>query len=205
LSIAAAAVGFVAIARGVSRAEVPADDRRFFLRLSAGAAYLRESWSPAGSSPGAVFSGGGPSLELSLGRSVRPRLVVGGLWQLVGVSDPTESYLGTTYDSPGTARLLDVVAAFADYYPSPRRGFHVGGSAGLLAASNLDRACCLRTYWGAALSVRVGYDVFFSRRWSIGAFAELGAYRYSSSEANVSFASYGLLPTLALALSFDRR
>ena len=150
----------------------------------------------------AVFSGAGPSLELSIGKRVRPRLVVGGLWQFVAVSDPPV-VPGMTYVAPGTDRFLNVVAAFADYYPSPRRGLHVGGSAGVLAASNIDGDCCVRTHWGAALSVRVGYDVFFSRRWSVGALAQLEAYRYSSSEANVSSASNCLLPTLALALTFD--
>jgi len=95
------------------------------------------------------------------------------------------------------------VAAFAEYYPNPRRGLHVGGSAGLLAASIVDRACCVSTDWGAALSVRVGYDVFLSRRWSLGALAQLGAYRDSSTESNLSSSSNGVLPTLALALTFD--
>ena len=67
--------------------------------------------------------------------------------------------------------------------------------------SSRDRA--RRHMVGAALSVRVGYDVFFSRRWSVGALAQLAAYRYSSSEANVPSTSYCLLPTLALALTFD--
>ena len=38
---------------------------------------------------------------------------------------------------------------------------------------------------------------------SVGAFAELQGYRYSSSEANVSSTSSGLLPALALAFTFD--
>ena len=228
VSVALAVVGFVAALSGGARAEARAPDgssrpptqtvtkapsapadggqrshNGFLLRLSLGAVYLRESWNPSGSSPGAVFSGAGTSLELSIGKSVRPRLIVGGLWQLVAVTDPNESYLGTTYVAPGTDRFLDVVAAFADYYPNPRRGLHVGGSGGLLAASNLDRQCCISTHWGAALSVRVSYDVFFSRRWSVGALAQLEAYRYSSRESNVSSASNGLLPTLALTLTFD--
>ena len=202
-SIAAAAVSLLAFVCGVARAEAPVADRHFFLRLSAGGAYLRESWNPSGNAPGAVFTGAAPSLELSIGKSVRPRLVVGALWQLVNVYEPAESYLGMTYVAPRTDRFLDVVAAFADYYPNPRRGLHVGGSAGLLVASNIDAGCCVRTHWGAALSVRLGYDVFFSRRWSVGALAQLEAYRYSSSEANIPSTSYGLLPTLALALTFD--
>jgi hypothetical protein len=147
-SIAAAAVGLFATLCGVARAEVAAADSRFFLRVAPGAAYLHESWTPSGGAPGAVFSGGGASLEVSIGKSVRPRLVVGGLWQLVDVPDPNESYLGTTYVTPQTFRIFDVVSAFVDYTPNPRRGLHVGGSVGLLAASNLDRDCCLSTHWG---------------------------------------------------------
>ena len=228
VSRAVAAVGFAAALGGAAWADAPAPDGSsrpptpavatapgapadggkgspdgFFLRLSLGGVYLHESWNPSGGSPGAVFSGAGTSLELSIGKRVRPRLVVGGLWQFVAVSDPTESYRGTTYVAPGSDRFLDVVSAFADYYPSPRRGLHVGGSAGVLAASILDRTCCLSTDWGAALAVRVGYDVFFSRRWSVGALAQLEAYRYSSGESGVSSTSNGLLPTLALAITFD--
>ena len=229
VSLALAAFGLVATVRGSAWAEAPTPDgasrpatptvtkapsapaaggkrshNGFFLRLSLGAVYLHESWNPSGGSPGAMFGGAGTSLEVSIGKSVRPRLVVGGLWQVAAVFDPTESYLGTTYVAPGTDRFLDVVAAFVDYYPNPRRGLHFGGSAGLLAASNLDRAYgAVTTGWGAALSVRFGYEVFFSSRWSVGAFAQLEGYRYSSTEASVSSTSNGLLPVLALALTFD--
>lgn len=205
LSIPLTVVGLVAVLCGIARAEVPSPDRPSPLRLSAGAAYLRESWSPSGNRAGAVFSGAGPSLELSIGKSVRPRLVVGGLWQFVGVLDPAESYMGTTTVVSGTGRFLDVFAGFADYTPNPRRGLHVGGSAGLLVATTLDRACCFTTSWGAALSVRAGYDLFVSRRWSIGALAQLEATRAWSRESNVSATSTGLLPTLALSFTVDSR
>jgi hypothetical protein len=177
----------------------------FFLRLSLGAVYLHESWNPAGGSPGAVYGGGGTSFEVSIGKSVRPGLIVGGLWQLVAVTDPNESYLGTTYVVAETDRFVEVIAGFVDDYPNPRRGFHLGGSAGLLAASNLDRGygVFLTTSLGAALAVRCGYDVFFSSRWSVGALAQLQGYRYSTTETNVSSVSYGLLPTLALAFTFN--
>ncbi|HLK90141.1 MAG TPA: hypothetical protein VKZ18_09615 [Polyangia bacterium] len=204
LSSAGAAVGLVAAALcGAARADAPADDHRFFLRLSPGVAYLHESWTPSGGAPGAVFSGAGPSLELSIGKSVRPRLVVGLVWQLFAVSEPDESFLGQTYAYPDTYRVLDALAAFADYYPTPRRGLRVGASVGAVAASNLDRQCCLSTSWGPVVSVRVGYDIFFARRWSAGVVAQLEAYRYSSTESNISSTSNGLLPTLAFALTFD--
>jgi hypothetical protein len=203
LSITALAAGLMAALCGVARAEAPPDGHRVFVRLAPGVAFLHESWAPSGGAPGAVFSGAGPSLELSVGKSVRPRLVVGLLWHFVAVSEPSESFLGTSYVYPDTFRVLDVVAAFADGHPSPRRGFRVGGSLGAVAASNLDRRCCLRTNWGPVVSVRVGYDIFLSRRWSAGVVAQLEAYHLWSTEASISSTSTGILPTLALALAFD--
>jgi hypothetical protein len=204
--IAASVVGL----SGVASADVAAaaagkrSHDGLFLRLSLGAAGLYESWRPSSGGASAVFSGAGTSLEASIGKILRPGLIVGGLWQFAAVADPNESYRGTTYVVSGTDRFLNVVAAFVDDYPNPRRGLHLGGSIGLLVASNLDRA-----YWtvatdlGVAVSVRAGYDVFISSRWSVGAFAQLQGYRTSSSEANVSSTSIGLLPALALAFTFD--
>jgi hypothetical protein len=176
----------------------------FFVQLALGPVYLHETWSPTGGGAGAIYGGWGTSLETSIGRSVRPGLIVGGRWQLVAVVDANESYLGTTYVAHDTARFLDVIAAFVDYYPNPRRGFHFGGTAGAVAASNLDAEYGVHaTSWGVAISAHLGYDVFFSSRWSVGVLAQLSAYRYSTSEAGVSSVSDGLLPTLALALTFD--
>ena len=118
--------------------------------------------------------------------------------------DPNESYLGTTYVADETARFLDVIAAFVDYYPNPRRGFHFGGTIGLVAATNLDAGYgAHKTSWGPALSAHLGYEVFFSSRWSVGALAGLSACRYSTTEAGISSVSDGLLPTLALTFTFD--
>jgi len=103
-----------------------------------------------------------------------------------------------------TARLLDTIAVFVDDVPNPRRGFHFGGSVGVLAASNLDAFYgTVSTGWGAALSGQVGYEISFSKRWSVGVLASLAAYRYWDSEAGVSSTSDGLLPTLALSFSFE--
>lgn len=55
--------------------------------------------------------------------------------------------------------------------------------------------------WGAL--PLIGYEVYFSSRWSVGAVAQLSAYRYSTTEAGVSSVSDGLLPTLAVAFTFN--
>jgi hypothetical protein len=178
--------------------------RRLFLRLALGTAYLHESWSPHSGRPDALYGGWGTALDASMGRIVRPGLIVGGRWQIVAVVDANETYRGSTTTAARTVRFLDTLAAFVDDFPDPRRGFHFGGSAGVLAASNLDASYgTVSTGWGAAISGHVGYETFFSNRWSIGALAALAAYRYGDSEAGVSSTSDGLLPTLELSFSFQ--
>ncbi len=177
---------------------------RLFLRLALGTVYLHESWSPSGGGPGAVYGGWGTALDTSIGRTVRPGLAVGGRWQIAAVSDANESYRGSTYAVTQTVRLLDTIAIFVNDFPNPRRGFHFGGSVGVLAASNLDTFYrTVSTGWGAAVSGHLGYETFFSNRWSVGVLVSLAAYRYWDSEAGVSSTSDGLLPTLALSFSFE--
>jgi hypothetical protein len=53
------------------------------------------------------------------------------------------------------------------------------------------------------VAVRVGYDWFVSRRWAVGAVAQVEGYRYSSAEAGVEAASYGVVPTVGVAGVFD--
>ena len=176
----------------------------WFLQLSLGAVSWHESWRPSAGGADATYGGWGTSLETSVGKSVRPGLIAGGRWQFAAVVDPNQSYLGVTTAAGETARFLDVLGVFVDYYPNPRRGFHVGCTIGLLAATNIDAEYhAHETSWGPAISAHVGYEVFFSSRWSVGALAELLAYRYSTIEAGVSSASDGLLPTLAVAFTFN--
>jgi hypothetical protein len=176
----------------------------FFLQLSLGPAYLDESRSYTAGGPGETVGGWGTSLEASVGKSVRPGLIVRGRCQIAALVEPNVSFQGVPTAPDGSARFLDVIGAFVDYYPNPRRGFHVGGSVGLLLSTDLDAEYGGHTTsWGPAISAQVGYEVFFSSRWSVGALAQLSAYRYSTTESGVSSTSDGLLSTLALAFTFN--
>ena len=118
--------------------------------------------------------------------------------------DPNESYLGTTYVPDESARFLDVIARLRRLLPQPAPGVSLRGTVGLLAATNLDAEYGgHKTSWGPAISAQLGYEVFFSSRWSVGALAQLSAYRYSTTEAGVSSVSDGILPTLAVAFTFN--
>jgi hypothetical protein len=206
-SPATAASSTSVVASGTSGGKAPGKrlHRGFFLRLSFGMVDLHETSSFSGGSPGATYSGLGNALEASIGHSVlRPGLIVGGKWVLAAVVDPTESYQGGTYTMSTSAHFVDVLAAFVDDYPDPRRGFHFGGSVGLLAVTDLDAVYGTNsTGWGPALSAHVGWESYFSSRWSCGLLGQLTVYRYGETVARVSSTTNGVLPTVALAFTFN--
>jgi hypothetical protein len=178
-------------------------ERRFFLRLSLGPTYLAESWTPSGPAPSAGIGGWGTALDVSIGRAIRPRLIVGGRWQAAAFVEPNESYQGTTYVLDGSALFLNTLAAFIDWTPNQRRRLHVGGSLGLIARSGLNADYrTLTTGWGLTAGGQAGYDRRLSAHWSIGVLVALAVYRCWTSEAGVASVSDGLFPSLSLAFTF---
>jgi hypothetical protein len=176
----------------------------FLLRLALGTVYLHESWAPTGAGTGASYSGWGPALETSVGRSLRPGLVVGGRWQLATFLDPNEAYGSASYAVAQTERFMNTAGAFVDDYPNPLRGLHFGGGLGVLVVTDLDSYSeTHETSWGAALFGHLGYEIYFSNRWSVGGMAELSAYRYWSNRAAVSAVSDGILPSVVAVFTFQ--
>jgi hypothetical protein len=186
-------------------AQAPATKHRVpFVRIGFEAVYLYESWTPSGATPGAAYEGWGTALDTAVGVNIRPGLIVGGRWQVAGVVDLNEVFQGLTFVPTHQVRLMNTIGAFVDGSPVRWRGLHVGGGAGLLAASTLDRNYgALSTGWGGTLWLQAGYERHFSRRWSAGVLVGLAGYRTWSDEAAVSSATNGLLTTLALAFTFD--
>jgi len=186
-------------------AQAPATKHRaLFLRVGLEAVYLYESWTPSGATPGAAYEGWGTALDTTVGLRIRPGLIVGGRWQVAGLADLNEVFQGLTFVPTQQVRLMNTIGAFVDDSPVRWRGLHVGGGAGLLAASSLDwNYGAQSTAWGGTLWLQAGYERRFSRRWSAGVLVGLAGYRTWSDEAAVSAAANGLLTTLALAFAFE--
>ena len=174
------------------------------LRLATGLAYLRESWSPSGGTADAVHTGWGPALEVTVGKFVRPRLVLAGSLQLTGIINRDETTLGATYPLDDTLHFVDTLSALVDFYPSPRRGLHFGGSLGLAAITELDTHMGgTQTSFGFAAALHAGTALFVSRRWSVGGMARLGFHRSGSDTPPPDATTTGLLASLLLAATFD--
>ena len=142
-----------------ARADVePAPERRLFIRFATARVRLREL-DPVGGPPGASYTGWGPALEVTVGRRVRPRLVIAGDLQLAAVVNRTQSYLGGSYPLAGTLHLVDTLSAIADYTLWRHPRFHGGGGIGLLLVTDVDTQMgSTPTNFGFALSVHAGYQ-----------------------------------------------
>jgi hypothetical protein len=175
---------------------------RLFLRLAAGPAFNYESWSPDGGSPGASYTAWGPALDVAVGRRVRRGLVIAGDLQLAMLVNRTESYLGGSYPLTDTLHFVDTLGAVVDYTPWSRPRFHVGGSLGVMAATDVDTHMgSTKTSWGWSLSAHAGVRRHLARAWWVGIMARLTFYRFGSDTPPPSSTSVGLLPVLLLTFT----
>jgi hypothetical protein len=198
LSVAAAVLGG---RQARAEGDVPTEPR-LFLRLAVGPAFGYESWSPDGGGPGASYTGWAPALEIAVGRQVRRGLVLAGELQLAMIVNRTESYLGGSYPLTDTLHFVDVLGPIVDYTLWSRPWFHVGGGAGLAAATDVDAHMgSTATHFGFALSVHAGYCRHLARAWSIGVMGRLTLYGFESDTPAPPASSVGFLPVLLLTFT----
>jgi hypothetical protein len=198
LSVAAAVLGG---RQARADGDVPSEPH-LFLRLAVGPAFNYESWSPEGGNSGASYTGWGPALEIAVGRQVRRGLVLAGELQLAMIVNRTESYLGGSYPLTDTLHFVDVLGPVVDYTPWSRPWLHVGGGAGLAAATEVDAHMgSTATHFGFALSVHAGYRRHLARAWSIGVMGRLTLYGIESDTPAPPASSVGFLPVLLLTFT----
>ncbi len=160
----------------------------FYLRLGVGPGYaLGTLASDAGDGDS---TGVNVSTQLAIGWTVRPGLVVGGGTFPMVV--PSPSYDGM--DAGG--QHVSATGAFVDWYPDPRKGLHVQGGL-LFALGYLDggeRDAHVGAGYGGTIGV--GYDVFVTDEWSVGAIARATAYRLYGVDDSIRLVSPALLISL---------
>jgi hypothetical protein len=148
----------------------------FYTRLGVGLGHL---WSTAkvdvadlGETATASLSGTGMMLDLAIGGTPAPGLVIGGALLLQDSFEPSVSFKGplTGTQQQSTAKNdslgFVLIGPMIDGFPDTDGGLHVGGSVGaavLGLADNQGNAAK-----GLGLSAWVGYLWWVSSQWSIG-------------------------------------
>lgn len=174
------------------------------LRMAGGAAYLQERVDLRDRSPGAVYTGFGPSLEIAVGKRIAPRLLLAASWQSAGLFNREQRYLGQSYELSGTLHWLNGLGLLVDYNPDRWRRLELGGGLGALAATEVDTVYgAHHTSWGAIVSVHVGWKWRLSARWSASLLGRVSFYWYERDDPAPGATASALLPTLSLAFTFD--
>lgn len=161
----------------------------FYFRLGLGPGYLAGTIKD---NPEATVGAVGLGLDLALGGTPLPGLVVGGGIYGNSVSSPTLTRGDTSAQlASATASML---GAFADWYPDPTAGLHVMGAIGFGGAIYQANAGGTDIKGsGFAAMLGGGYEWWIGKQWSLGAIARVMATVPSVSPAMDSSTSWGSL------------
>lgn len=115
--------------------------------------------------------GGGLAAELMLGGSVAPGVFLGGAFFYQQAYDPEYTNNGVDYQPTSDKSLnFAFLGPFIDWYPNPRRGFHVGAFAGLARLTITNPAGDTTSYSpvGGAFGGMIGHDFWVAPGFSLG-------------------------------------
>ena len=176
----------------------------FYLRLSLGGGALRAKFQGGDTAPEAEADGGAAMLDVLLGGTPAPGLVVGGGYQFEMAQD-ADYELGTSTGSSGTL-ARGVIGPFVEWFPDRHGGFSVG----LLAGYSLLqlRTPTIRIFGtefggdirslGVGGNLWVGYVHWLANQWSLGLAARAGLSTTKNTEDSSqggSVTSWGVLIT----------
>jgi hypothetical protein len=135
--------------------------------------------------------GGSPASGLSIGGGLLASLQLSGDWDADGIVGSQSANLTTI-----------LVGPFADGYPHPRGGFHLGGLLGLASVAfdgpGGDGGSDALGVGGAGW---VGYDAWVAPEWSIGGELRLDALRATNSDDDLTISKVGA--TLAVTVLYN--
>jgi hypothetical protein len=143
-----------------------------YIRVSNGTGYLGLSGSgPLGD---AKVSGLASATTVALGGTPFRGFVIAGALSPSLIISPTFNGAPAAATQGWTLEQFRL-ALLADWFPDPRGGWHVGGSAGLhLSALNNDAAQLSWSGGGFGASAFGGYDFWIGPRWSLGVIGDIG-------------------------------
>lgn len=174
-------------AKGQSK-ETPADEPitkkgirehdGLYLRVGLGGGYLDVHSRFAGYK--FSLSGGAMGVDLMIGGTPSPGLVVGGGYWLSSVSSPNVELDGESSTASGTLDF-GLIGPFIDFFPNPKGGFHAGGLLGIAMLSAADSSGSTQGEdEGFGGGLFAGYDVWIADQWSLGGSVRAGMGSISS-------------------------
>ena len=147
----------------------------FYLRLSLGGGAMKAKFSGGDKAPDAEGSGGAVMLDVLLGGTPAPGLVVGGGYQF-DMAQHADYKFGSSSTGSGGAVVRGVVGPFVEWFPDRHGGFSTGLLLGYtVLALQTPTIRILGTEIGGDVTtlgiggnIWLGYAHWLSRQWSLG-------------------------------------
>lgn len=190
----------------------------FYLRFgmgfgSYGERFESKSTSRYGGKSGGDASGFATVTEIAIGGTVAPGLVLGGgvyTTSLVTSSFDADEDVTVPKELEPDRRNFALVGPFVDWYPNPRKGFHLQGAVGLATLNDGwekhdDHNEPEYVALGGGLMFGVGYEWFVAEEWSLGMMARItGAVVTGEDENGVRFYhAIGTSPSLLFSATYN--
>jgi hypothetical protein len=188
----------------VAAAPARADDwihEGFQFRGTVGGGYMSDS-----ESSDATLHGGAGAAEVYLGGMPIRGLAIGGFLSGATAIGPTATADGISVSDSNTSLTLLTIGPYIDFYPQPRRGFHVLGTLGFarLTASYDDGNVSARdSATGFTLGGGIGYDWWVSRDWTVGILGRLTFASTTRTIDGLSVSEKTVLPALLFSFSYN--
>jgi hypothetical protein len=138
------------------------------------------------------FTTGTLGLELAIGGTPAPGLVIGGGLYLAGGTPGKNDITvrGQPTSVPQQTTALALLGPFVDYYIDPKAGWHLQGALGLASIAiqkrnpdEPDPRVAARKQGGFGFMIGGGYDFWVSPQWSFGGLLRV---MYGATETNSS-------------------
>ncbi len=142
----------------------------FYLRMALGGGALAatyESSTAAGAE--AEVGGGGVGIDLWLGGTPWPGLVIGGAITGNSAANPRVETSAGSSSADKTNLSATMLGLFVDGFPDPEGGLHIGGMLGLATLTYTDKDNDEeRRHGGGGAALWVGYAGWIGSDWSLG-------------------------------------
>jgi hypothetical protein len=173
----------------------------FQFRGAVGFGYLSDAESNDG-----TLHGGAGVLEIYLGGMPVRGLAIGGFLSGASAVGPSITVNGFSASDSNTSLTLVTVGPYIDYYPEPRKGFHILGTLGyanVKASFDDGTLSANSSAGGPTIGVGIGYDWWVGRDWSIGI---LGRFTYAQTSRTIEglhTSEQTVLPALLFSVSYN--
>ena len=160
----------------------------FYFRGGLGVGYGGTKFTYESTTNEVTASGTGLGLDLWFGGTPVSGLAIGGALHLQQTINPSLALNGRTVGNASIRLNTVLIGPFADWFPDPRGGFHLGGTLGFAYLSLRDKNddTVGRSPLGFGAAFFLGYDWWVSKEWSLGITGRLMGASVSEDQNNGS-------------------